>query len=44
MNEISEQEMIEAIKIAHESIKVQCEAQLELAKKAGMHQKKRILS
>ena len=41
MNEISEQEMIEAIKIAHESIKVQCEAQLELAKKAGIAPNKR---
>ena len=41
MNEISEQEMIEAIKIAHESIKVQCEAQLKLAKKAGIAPNKR---
>ena len=41
MNEISEQEMIEAIKIAHESIKVQCEAQLKLAKKAGIGPNKR---
>ena len=33
MNEVSEDEMIEAIKIAHEAIKVQCEAQLKLAAK-----------
>ena len=31
MKEVSESEMIEAIKIAHEAIKVQCQAQLELA-------------
>lgn len=30
--EVSEDEMIEALKIAHEAIKAQCEAQLELAK------------
>lgn len=33
MSEVSEAEMIEAIKIAHEAIKVQCAAQLELAAK-----------
>jgi polyribonucleotide nucleotidyltransferase len=33
MNEISEQEMIEAIKFGHDAIKIQCEAQLELAEK-----------
>ena len=32
MDEVSESEMIEAIKVAHEAIKVQCTAQLELAK------------
>ena len=32
MDEVSEAEMIEAIKVAHEAIKVQCSAQLELAK------------
>ena len=32
MDEVSEAEMIEAIKVAHEAIKVQCTAQLELAK------------
>ena len=31
MNEVSEAEMIEAIKFAHEAIKVQCAAQLRLA-------------
>ncbi len=33
MSEVSEAEMIEAIKIGHEAIKVQCAAQLELASK-----------
>ncbi len=31
MKEVSEAEMLEAIKIAHESIKVQCQAQIDLA-------------
>jgi polyribonucleotide nucleotidyltransferase len=31
MKEISEEEMIEAIKFAHEEIKIQCQAQLDLA-------------
>ncbi len=35
MGEISEQTMLEAIRFAHEAIKVQCQAQLELARKAG---------
>ena len=35
MKEVSESDMIEAIKIAHEAIKIQVAAQLELAKKAG---------
>lgn len=35
MKEISEAEMIEAIKFAHESIKIQCKAQRDLAEKAG---------
>ncbi len=34
-NECQEHEIIEAIKIAHEAIKVQCNAQLELAKLVG---------
>ena len=33
MNEVSESDMIEAIKFAHKAIKVQCAAQLELALK-----------
>lgn len=35
MLEVSEEEMLEAIKIAHEAIKIQCIAQVELAKEAG---------
>jgi polyribonucleotide nucleotidyltransferase len=31
MDEVSEQEMLQAIKFAHEAIKMQCKAQLELA-------------
>ena len=41
MDEISESEMIEAIKIGHEAIKVQCNAQLELAKKVTKSLEKR---
>ncbi len=32
MKEVSEQEMLQAIKFAHEAIKMQCVAQIELAK------------
>lgn len=35
MDEISEEEMVEAIKFAHEAIKVQCEAQIKLAEAFG---------
>ncbi|WP_010177554.1 polyribonucleotide nucleotidyltransferase [Aquimarina agarilytica] len=35
MDEISEEEMIEAIKVAHEAIKVQCAAQVRLAEAFG---------
>ena len=35
MNEISEEEMAEAIKFAHEAIKKQCEAQVKLAEAFG---------
>ncbi|HPE84181.1 MAG TPA: polyribonucleotide nucleotidyltransferase, partial [Aequorivita sp.] len=35
MKEISEEEMVEAIKFAHEHIKKQCEAQLRLAEAVG---------
>ncbi|HOE39806.1 MAG TPA: polyribonucleotide nucleotidyltransferase, partial [Bacteroidales bacterium] len=36
MNEVSEKEMLEAIKFAHEAIKVQCQAQIELRKACGI--------
>ena len=35
MDEVSEEEMAEAIKFAHEAIKVQCEAQVRLAEAVG---------
>ena len=35
MSEISEEEMVEAIKFAHEAIKIQCTAQEKLAKSVG---------
>lgn len=35
MDEVSEEEMAEAIKFAHEAIKVQCEAQVALAEAVG---------
>lgn len=35
MNEVSENELLEALKFAHEAIKVQCQAQIELAEAAG---------
>ncbi|HEY4652136.1 MAG TPA: polyribonucleotide nucleotidyltransferase [Pontibacter sp.] len=40
MNEVSEAEMLEAIRFAHEAIKVQCQAQLELAEMVGKLQKR----
>jgi polyribonucleotide nucleotidyltransferase len=36
MNEVSETEMLEAIKFAHQIIKVQCTAQMDLAKQLGV--------
>ncbi|MBE7179023.1 MAG: polyribonucleotide nucleotidyltransferase, partial [Mucilaginibacter polytrichastri] len=39
-NEISETEMIEAITFAHEAIKIQVQAQIELAEKAGKTEKR----
>ncbi len=33
--ECSEQDMVEAIRVAHEAIKVQCQAQIDLAQKVG---------
>jgi len=41
MSEVSEKEMIDAIKIAHEAIKIQCDAQLKLAEKANIAKEKR---
>ena len=35
MEEVQEEEMLEAIKLAHEAIKVQCQAQLELSEAVG---------
>ena len=35
MNEVSEAELLEALKAAHEAIKVQCKAQMELAEEVG---------
>jgi polyribonucleotide nucleotidyltransferase len=40
MKEISEEEMVEAINFAHEAIKIQCQAQLDLAKEAGKTEKR----
>jgi polyribonucleotide nucleotidyltransferase len=40
MKEVSEAEMLEAIKFAHEAIKPMCKAQLALAKKAGKVEKR----
>jgi polyribonucleotide nucleotidyltransferase len=38
--EVQEAEMLEAIKVAHEAIKIQCAAQLELAQEAGATEKR----
>lgn len=35
MKEVSEEDMLEALKTAHDAIKVQCETQIEFAKAAG---------
>ncbi len=35
MKEVSEEEMLEALKIAHEAIKLQCKAQMEFAQEVG---------
>jgi len=40
MDEASEADMLEAMKIAHDAIKVQCLAQIELAKEAGTTEKR----
>jgi len=41
MKEVSEVEMLEAIKVAHEAIKVQCQAQIDLAARVEKAQVKR---
>jgi polyribonucleotide nucleotidyltransferase len=40
MKEVSEDEMLEALKVAHEAIKVQCEVQLELTKATNKTEKR----
>jgi len=40
MKEVSEVDMLEAIKLGHESIKLQCRAQLELAEMVGKKEKR----
>jgi len=40
MKEVSEQDMLEAIKFGHEAIKLQCRAQLELAELVGKKEKR----
>ena len=40
MKEVAEADMLEAIKFAHEEIKIQCQAQMELMKEAGKEQKR----
>lgn len=40
MKEVSENDMLEAIKFAHEAIKVQCQAQLELSQEVGKTEKR----
>jgi polyribonucleotide nucleotidyltransferase len=35
MKEVTEDDMLEALRLAHESIKLQCQAQIELAKEMG---------
>ena len=35
MDEVSEQDLLEAMKAAHEAIKIQCKAQMELAEEVG---------
>lgn len=40
MKEVSEAELLEAIRIAHEAIKIQCQAQLELMEEVGKTEKR----
>lgn len=43
MKEVSESEMLEAIKIAHDAIKIQCKVQLELMEACGKTQKRPVV-
>ena len=40
MKEVSEDDMLGALEVAHEAIKIQCKAQLELMEKAGKSEKR----
>lgn len=40
MSEVSEEDMLEALGFAHEAIKIQCKAQIELMNEAGKSQKR----
>jgi len=40
MDEVSEAELLEAMKFAHDAIKIQCDAQIELAEMVGAAQKR----
>jgi len=40
MEEVSEEEMLEALKVAHEAVKVQCAVQKELTKAVGKEEKR----
>ncbi len=40
MNEVSEAELLEAMKVAHEAIKIQCKVQMELAEMVGKTKKR----
>ena len=40
MKEVSEAELLEAMKVAHEAIKVQCQAQIELSEEVGSTEKR----
>jgi len=40
MKEVQESDMIEALKVAHETIKIQCQAQIELTEMLGKTQKR----
>jgi len=44
MKEVSEAEMLEALKVAHEAIKVHCKAQMEFAVEAGAPPKREYVS